>query len=207
MGNLRTRPNISVYPLIPWYIVKISQTTSACIVFIIMLELVGNRSTPTTLYFIQGAALVTIIGNLAIGVWINRRGIIPKMSAIVNTVFTILWAAGYGLLLSSLASVITVPCTITYFITNRGVRSCQFYKVLVAFGATGLVSTMAMAILDILAARKIKQGKVIVADHERLLVGTAAQTSYRRVSDEERELSTMTPAGLEPTRHEQAMMR
>ncbi|KAL6404493.1 hypothetical protein AUP68_13886 [Ilyonectria robusta] len=64
-----------------------------------------------------------------------------------------------------------------------------------------------MAILDILAARKIKRGKVIVADYERLLVGTAAQTSYRRVSDEERELSTMTPAGLEPTRHEQAMMR
>ncbi|KAH7157976.1 hypothetical protein B0J13DRAFT_671686 [Dactylonectria estremocensis] len=204
----KQRPTIAVYPILPWIFTKIFQTISACIVTAIMFEVMSGsrRTTPTTLYFLEGAALLTILVNLIMGVWINRWGPVPKIFAVVNTVMAILWAAGYGFLISSTASVITQSCTAENFGTYREISSCRFYKVLWAFGATGLVSSVTMAVLDIMAARRMKQGKVIVADHERLLAGGAVGTSYRRVGDEERELSRMTaPAGLEPTRHERAL--
>ncbi|KAH7176428.1 hypothetical protein EDB81DRAFT_37533 [Dactylonectria macrodidyma] len=207
----KQRLTIAVYPILPWYMAKLSQTISAGIVAAIMFEVMSGssavrRTTPTTLYFLQGAALLTILVNLFMGLWINRRGPVPKVFAVVNTVMAILWAAGYAFLISSTASVITLPCTAEYFDTYRGISSCRFYKVLWAFGATGLVSSTAMAVLDIMAARRLKQGRTTVADHERLLATGAMGTSYRRVGDEERELSRMTaPTGLEPTRHERAL--
>ncbi|KPM45153.1 hypothetical protein AK830_g1333 [Neonectria ditissima] len=137
------RLTIAVYPVLLWLIAKISQTISACIVTVIMIEVMSGgsearRATPTILYILEGAALLTILANLLMGIWINQQGPAPKAFAVVNTLMAILWAAGYGFLISSTASIITLPCTTGNFTTYRGISSCRFFKVLWVFGATGL---------------------------------------------------------------------
>ncbi|KAH7169637.1 uncharacterized protein B0J16DRAFT_393561 [Fusarium flagelliforme] len=128
--------------------------------------------------------------NSAIGLWITIRSPVPKTSAVVNTVLAALWVVGYGLLVDAIKPTILMPCTVRRWGNERGSLVCSLYKT--------LLSTIAMVIIDTVAARTLKQRNTGITERERLLAKVTGETEYAPVWTGQ----STTPVSMEPTRDE-----
>ncbi|KAF4337935.1 hypothetical protein FBEOM_8190 [Fusarium beomiforme] len=135
------------------------------------------------------------------GIWIVLRSPVPKTSAVVNAVLAALWAAGYGLLINAMEPTILIPCTMRRWGNDRGILVCGLYKTLLAAGGTGLLSCIAMVVVDVMAARRLGRRMLGSTEREKLLSKLGGETEYAPVWAGQ----STTPAGLEPTRDEQVM--
>ncbi|KAK2135908.1 hypothetical protein NOF04DRAFT_1000050 [Fusarium oxysporum II5] len=194
------------YRPIPFLLAKSFQVISSCAVAGIMFFFIAHLNQervkiPWMFFFLQGSALATLISNTAMGIWIVLRSPVPKTSAVVNTVLVALWTIGYGLLINAIEPTILIPCTKRRWGNDRGILVCGLYKTLLAAGGTGLLSTIAMVVVDISAARRLKLGVRGSTEREKLLSKDGGETEYAPVWTGQ----STTPLGLEPTRDEQAV--
>ncbi|KAM5380145.1 hypothetical protein ACJZ2D_003792 [Fusarium nematophilum] len=195
------------YPLIPLYLARFLQSVSSCVVSVAITYVFTNlnhdqRSTPWMILFLQGAAVLTLVANLIMGLVMRSRPVMPLTSSIVNSVLAALWIAGYGLFLYAIEPLIMMPCTMDRLGTRQRVQACGIYKALIAFGAVGIASTVSMVIMDIRAARMIKKRKAGMEEDETPLATMSGNTAYTPVWNGQR--ATPTPQGMEPTRDETA---
>ncbi|KAJ4125633.1 hypothetical protein NW765_001407 [Fusarium oxysporum] len=153
---------------------------------------------PWMFFFLQGSALATLVSITAMGIWIVLRSPVPKTSAFVNAVLAALWVTGYGLLINAIEPTILIPCTKRRWGNNRGILVCGLYKTLLAAGGTGLLSSIAMVVVDITAARRLKLGIQGSKEREKLLSKDGGETEYAPVWTGQ----STTPVGLEPMRDE-----
>ncbi|VUC25713.1 unnamed protein product [Clonostachys rosea] len=145
---------------------------------------------------LQGSAILTLVTNLVMGLWIFFRSWIPKVSATVNGILAATWAAGYGLLIDAMKSTITTPCSVAYWGDNRGILVCSLYKALLAAGAVGL--TISMVALDVIAARRLRNSRKTRTGMKELLLGKQKETVYEPVWSTRDDFTV----NLEPTENE-----
>jgi hypothetical protein len=191
------------YPRFVFYLVKALQITSSCCIAGIMFFFIAHlnkekSSIPWMFYFLQGSAMLTLVTNLVMGLWIFFRSWIPKISATVNGILAATWAAGYGLLIDAMKSTIATPCSVAYWGDNRGILICSLYKTLLAAGAVGLLSTIAMVVLDVLAARTLRNSRKSRTGMKELLLGKPTETIYEPVWSTRDDFAV----NLEPTENE-----
>ncbi|EGU84445.1 hypothetical protein FOXB_05038 [Fusarium oxysporum f. sp. conglutinans Fo5176] len=191
------------YQPIPFLVAKSFQVISSCLVAGIMFFFIAHLNQehvkiPWMFFFLQGSALATLVSITAMGIWIVLRSPVPKTSAFVNAVLAALWATGYGLLINAIEPTILIPCTKRRWGNDRGILVCGLYKTLLAVGGTGLLSSIAMVVVDITAARRLKLGIRGSKEREKLLSKDGGETEYAPVWAGQ----STTPVGLEPMRDE-----
>ncbi|SPN99252.1 uncharacterized protein DNG_02289 [Cephalotrichum gorgonifer] len=188
---------------IPFYVARALQLLASCavagVMFYFIAHLNKNKSAlPWMFYFLQGSALATLIATAATLLWGRFRGPVPLVSVLVSCTLSILWAAGFGLLVDAMKDDVMTPCTVAYWGDGHGILICSLYKTLFVAAGVGVISSVVMTILGGLELRRLKRHAAEMDDRQRLLhkVGSG-ETGYMPVWG-----GHSRAPGLEPSRDE-----
>jgi hypothetical protein len=195
----------SLYPRILLYLAIAFQLLASLAVAGVMFYFIAHLNTkgyslPWMFYFLQGSALATIISVILLRGWSHFRGPIPRICSPINGILTSTWITGFINLVQAMDDTITRPCTTAYWGNGQGILVCSLYKILFVGAIVGMLSTLAVLIMDALAWNKM--GKTLHKLKEREGLLTSAGTEYQPVWSDNSSNSAPKVASMEPMRDE-----
>jgi hypothetical protein len=163
MARTALKNEPTAYPKGVFYTVRTFQSIASVVVagemfyFIYWLKH-GGYKIPWMFFFLQGAALATLITLVVTGILRWRHRLSALLNGAINFVASALWIAGFGLLADAMSETIFDACVPALWGNQTGLKICRLYKLLFAASLLGMLATTAAFILDVVVYIRVQPG-------------------------------------------------
>ncbi|OJJ85985.1 uncharacterized protein ASPGLDRAFT_122671 [Aspergillus glaucus CBS 516.65] len=159
MRSKKSSVKPSLYPAIPFHIIRIFALLSTIIVGIILALFIyhlhqQNYRLPWV-YLVLIVAVVLSLINFTLTTLVHCCcGLSPRLNLTSNTILLLIWLAALGVLCWSMSHTILTTCTETYWGNSTGITVCRIYKAFFSFTVAAVASLIAAVTLDIIVRKR-----------------------------------------------------
>ncbi|ODM17515.1 hypothetical protein SI65_07190 [Aspergillus cristatus] len=159
MRSKKSSVKPSLYPAIPFHIIRFFALLSTIIVGIILAVFIyhlhqQNYKLPWA-YLVLIVAVVLSLINFTLTTLVHCCcGLSPRLNLTSNTILLLIWLAALGVLCWSMSHTILTTCTETYWGNSTGITVCRIYKAFFSFTVAAVASLIAAVTLDIIVRKR-----------------------------------------------------
>ncbi|MCJ1449635.1 MAG: hypothetical protein MMC23_010157 [Stictis urceolatum] len=159
LNNMKISRNPSPYPRTLFHLIRLAQFVSSLTVMSILAFFVhyliqDKYYIPWTFLVLLAVSSFTNISVFVTAFFYHYRTLRPRLSSLINTFLTALWAMGFTMLTWYISPLLADKCDLRNWDHETGIMVCRLYKALETFSITGLLCTAASLALDLHTIRK-----------------------------------------------------
>jgi len=160
LGRFSRAP--SPYPFLLFHGIRVAQLVSSVIVmsflaFFVHYLVADAYYVPWTFLVLLAVSAGTNLSVLVTAFFYHFRTLQPRLSWMINSGLTGLWALGFALLTWNLSGTLSHTCNVENWDHETGVMVCRIYKAVETFTITGFAATAASLALDLYIMRKTRE--------------------------------------------------